>query len=254
MKSKRTITIACTITLAALLTGCGTLVPKQVEFFQDKVEKYPEPSPALREQMRQAVYRAHEKATEVVQVAVKEQASTNIVTPAKEVEKLTEAVSFSLGPPENPPMIGMVSEEIAYKLEKSVARLNTKIENFKADNNENIGKKIEGTGIVQIPYIWYIGGILAAVFLLFVVGKIALTVMAAANPAATIGLGVVNAAQSVVTKGFSQLIKGGENFKNWVNKEISDPALKDQVLAAFRATHQQAQDFDVQSTVRAVTS
>jgi hypothetical protein len=242
------------IILAVLLTGCGSMIPKKVEFFQDTVAKYPEPSPALREQMRQAVYRAHDKAAVTVRAAVAENASTNVIAPAKEVERLTESVSFSLGPPEDPPMRGVTSEAIAFKLERSVAKLNEKIEDFKTDNNVNTGKKIEGTGLVQISYVWYVGGILAAICLLFIAGKIALTLFAAANPAAAVGLGVVNVAQAVVTKGFSQLIKGGENFKNWVEKEVSDPAVKQKVLEAFRATHKQAQDFDVQSTVRAVTS
>lgn len=229
------------------------MVPKQVEFFQDKVQKFPEQSPALRELERQAIYRAHEKASETVQVAIAEKASTNVVKPAKEVEKLTEAVATVTGPPKKQPDTNVASEAIAIKLESSVAKFNEKVEEFKAENNENVGKKIEDTGLIKVGYIWWVGGVLAVVFVLWMVIKVALSALAASNPLASLGLNAVHAASGVVSKGFAQLVKGGEDFKSWVEKEVSDPAVKQKILDAFRITHMQAQDSDVQNTVQALT-
>jgi hypothetical protein len=243
------------ILLAALtLAGCGTLTPKKVELFQDTVQVFPEQSARLRELEREAIYRAVDKTSEVVQAAVSEGASTNITAPAKDAEVLTKAVAVSLGPPESPAPASMSAPKLAVKLESAVAEHNTKIEKFKVQNNENEGKKIEGTGWFQVSYVWWVGGILVTVFVLFSVGKILLTVASLANPGAAIGLGAVNVAQSVVTKGFSQLVKGGEDFKGWVSQEVADAGLKQKILDAFRAKHERAQDSDVQSTVRTITS
>lgn len=243
--------LICLIGVIAL-SGCGTLVPKQVEFFQDKVEKFPEPSPALREIQKQAVYRAMEVAAKTSEAANAENASTNVTVPAQETRVITEAVAVSMGPPLKPAVVS--TPVLATKLETAVAKQDAKVEEFKQENNANAGKKIEGTGLVKIPYLWWIGGIIGVGLVVFFVGKLALTAFATANPVAAVGLNVVNAAQSVVTKGFAQLVKGGEDFKGWVEKEVQDAGLQEKILAAFRTTHKQAQDSDVQGTIRAMTA
>lgn len=242
------------ILMSALLTGCSSLVPQKVEFFQDKVQKFPEQSAALVELERQAIYRARDKTAEVAQVAVIENASTNVVFPAKEAAKLTEAVAVSLGPPQYQPSDFVIgSTDLAVKLEGSVAKYDKKVAKFKSANDENTGKKIEGTGIFQIGYFYWVGGILAGLAIIFIVGKLLLTAASAANPGAAVGLGVLNVAQSVITKGFSQLVKGGEDFKAWVEKEITDPQTKQKILDAFQTAHIKAQDGDVQNVVTAIT-
>jgi hypothetical protein len=244
---KRTLTILTLVFLA----GCGTLVPKKVELFQDKVKTFPEPSPALREVQRQALHRAMESSEKVVRAAVAEGASTNVTVPAIETEQLTEAVSFSLGPPESPS--ALPAEKLVAKLESAVAKLNTKVEEFKSKNDENAGKKIEGTGLVQVSYFAWVGGILLAAMILFFLAKIFLTVLSAANPVASLGLLGVNATQATITKGLSQVIRGGETFKNWVGQEIEDSKLKQKILDAFQHAHLKSQDQDVQNTVMALT-
>lgn len=235
------------------LTGCGTLVPKRVEFFQDKVEPFPEQTAYAKELQRQLVQRLEQKTGEVVVAAVEEKASTNVVAPAKESHRLAVAEAVFVGPPVKPAPETVSSPVLAAKMETAVAKLDRKVEEFKKDNNENVGKKIEGTGLVSIPYFYWVGGILLVVVIVFFIGKLLLSAAAAANPGAAIGLNVVNAATSVISKGFSQLVKGGEDFKTWVEKEVQDAGLKQKILDAFQSTHMKAQDKDVQDTVRAVT-
>lgn len=236
---------------ATLLVGCSSVVPKKVEFFQDKVESYPSPKESTRQLEKQLVQRMHQKAAETVQAAVAENASTNVVTPAREVERLAAAEAVVVGPPETPATIA--SEALAVKLETAIAKFDTKVEAFKAANNENIGKAIEGTGVFQFSYIGWVGGILAVLFVLFFVGKLLLSVAALANPGAAVGLNVVNGLGAIAAKGFSQLVKGGEEFKSWVNKEVQDADLKERILDGFMSSQMKAQDSDVQNAVMSVT-
>lgn len=243
----------CILALWLLVSGCSTFIPKKVELFQDKVQPFPEQSPALIELERQAVYRAHDRIGEAIVAATVEGSSTNVVIPAKEAEKLTEAVATVIGPPKKPASDFTSSEVLAVRLETAVAKLNNQIRDFRIENNENAGKKIEGTGLIQVPYILWTGGTILFLMVLFFIGRLVLSVLAVANPTASVGLNMVNAAQAVVAKGFSQLVKGGEEFKKRIEKEIDDPALKQKILDAFRVEHQHAQDSDVQRTIETIT-
>jgi len=239
--------------LAVAVAGCSSLVPKRVEFFQDRVEKFPEQPTKLVELERQAIYRAHESAKETVVAAVAENASTNVVTPAKATEQLTEAVAVALGPPVSPASKTEPAERLAVKLETAVAKFERKVEDFKKDSDENVGKKIEGTGIIQVGYFYWVGGIVLALVVLFTLGKLALTVAATMNPGAAIGLNVLKGAGAIAAKGFAQVIKGGEEFKKWVGKEISDLGLRDKILNEFQSHQMKAQDEDVQNVVQVLT-
>jgi hypothetical protein len=240
--------------MAALsLTGCGTLIPKRVELFQDKVKEFPEHAEYAKELQRQLVQRLQARSTQTVQAALLSNAGPNVLVPAKEVQELARAEAAFVGPPEKRASETTSSGLLARKLETSVARFNQDIEDFRVNNNENAGKKIEGTGLIRVPYLLWIGGIAALLFVAYFVGKIMLSIAAVAHPGAALGLNVVNAASGVVTKGFSQLVKGGENFKDWIADEIQDVGLRQKILDAFRVKHEQAQDDEVQNTVRAIT-
>ena len=239
------------IFVLAFLTGCGSLLPKKVEFFQDKVKKFPEPSAKLVELERQAIYRASAATSDTVQSALLEGASTNVIAPAKDAKVLTEAVAVALGPPDSPSY--NPAPLLALNLESAVAKHDDQVASFKRTNDKDVGKKIEGTGFFQISYVYWVGGIFVVVVVVLVLGKLALTAASVANPGAAVGLNVVNAAEGVVSKGFTQLVKGGEDFKSWVGTEIADSGLKTKILNAFATAHQKAQDSDVQNTVAALT-
>jgi hypothetical protein len=249
---KKIFSALASVVLCLTLTGClGSLIPKRVEFGQDKVQAFPEESAAQKEVLKQAVQRAHARAVDTVDAALWEQSSTNIIAPAREVEKLTDAAAIAVGPPVKPSSID--SYDLATKLNTSVAKLDRKIEDFKKDNNENAGKKIEGTGFLSVPYFVWIGGIALILLVAFFIGKAALSAYAVVNPGAAIGLNVVNAGQAVLAKGFSQIVAGGEAFKDWVEKEVQDSGLKEKILHAFQSNQMKSQDQEVQNVVAAIT-
>jgi len=243
--------------LALALTGClGTLVPKKVELFQDKVKAFPEQSDKLRELERQAIYQSHEKATETVVAALKENASTNVVLPARDTAKLTQAAMVAAGPPEKLPKPDDVTNLVA-SVEQGVGKYNLKVEKFAKTSDENVGKKIEGTGLIQVPYFLWLGGAIVVAFIVYLALKAAKTALSGAalvNPGAAVGLGVLNVAQSVASKAVTQVVKGGEDFKDWVKKEFTgDQSLQNKILDAFKVAHQTNQDQDVQAVVTTLT-
>ncbi|WP_196301940.1 hypothetical protein, partial [Streptococcus pneumoniae] len=73
-----------------------------------------------------------------------------VILPAGETAILSEAVADSVGPPLKPS--NDPAPVLADKLSHTIAVLDKRLEQFKEDNNENAGKKIEGTGLLQIPY------------------------------------------------------------------------------------------------------
>jgi hypothetical protein len=176
-----------------------------------------------------------------------ENASTNIVSPAHEAAELTDALSSSVGAPASRPTES--SQALADELRKSVAKLDQKIDKFAASNDKMEGKKVEGTGLIQVPYLAWLGGAIILVLVFWHLAKTALTLASGANPGALVGVAGMNVVGSVVSKGFQQVVKGGEKFKEWIDKEIEDPALKQKVLDAFAVAHKKAQDEDVKTLV-----
>jgi hypothetical protein len=239
----------CLLLLAAsvFLTSCGTLLPKKVELFQDKVKKFPEISYAQKEVQRQAAQRAKEKASETLVAAVAEKASPFVISPATETVVLTDVVADVVGPPAKRPTIDTVA--LADEVRKTLATQAKKVDSFKEDSNENAGKKIEGTGLVQVPYFAWLGGVLVIVFVLWHLAKLALTAASAANPGALVGVGAMNVASSTASRGLVQIVNGGKRFVEWANKTVEDPALRQNILDAFVDSHKRAQDEDVKAVV-----
>jgi hypothetical protein len=237
------------LSLAALvfLTGCGTLIPKRVELFQDKVKKFPVATQAAKETQRQAAQRAKEKASETLVAAVAEKASPAVITPATETVVLTDAVADVVGPPAKRPTMDTVA--LADAVRKTLAVQVKKVDSFVEDSNENAGKKIEGTGLVQVPYLVWLGGVLIFLVVGWQVLKLVLTAASAANPGAMVGVGAMNVAGSTAAKGFSQLVTGGQKFLGKLESVIEDPALRQKVMDAFTTAHVKAQDKDVQAVV-----
>ena len=134
---------------SVLFTGCSSLIPKQVEFFQDKVERFPVAKSSEKEIQRQAAQKAAEQARETLKAALIDGSTVAVVKPADETVKLTDSVSRSLGPPVSPSKLP--ADELSQKLDHAVAKLNQRLDDFKADNDKNAGKKIEDTGLFKVP-------------------------------------------------------------------------------------------------------
>lgn len=233
-----------------LFTGCGSLIPKPVEFFQDKVHKVPVATQAQKELQREAAQKANERASDTLHAALVEGSSTNVVCPAVDAEKLTAVVAESVGAPAKP-TANLETDKLVADLRAQLAKLEKKMDAFAAENNKDAGKKIEGTGAISIPYFLYAGGIALLLIILWHLAKTALTVAAAANPGAAVGVGAMNVAGTLAGKGFTQVVNGGKDFLAWVDKEL-DPAVKQKVADAFVAAQKQAQDSDVKTVVKSL--
>lgn len=240
---------------ALLLTGCGTLFPKPVEFGQDKVQRFPVLKDSERETQRQAAHRAKEEAARTLQAALNEGSSPLVIEPAVATTRLTDSVSLSLGPPKSIP--NDTSEILARKLELAIAKLNYRIDEFRLDNDQNAGKKIEGTGWLSVPYFVWLGGFLLVGFLgLIVIGVAwtALKAFAMTNPPLALGVNAVQLGARGATALAGQLLKGGEKFKERVVQEIEDPALVERIKEIFRDEHEKAQSPENHQIVKHLTS
>ena len=228
-----------------LLSGCS-LIPKSVEFGQDKVKKFPAHPAAQLEAERQAVKLAAEKARQAELEATLDGSAAAV--PAGDAAELSEAVGRSIGPPASP-WTAEISA-LARKLDAQTAKYNALLLKFKSGNDENAGKKIEGTGFLQIPYFVYLGGVLAVGWIVWMVLKTVSNAAAAANPGVAVGLKVAQVGGKVLSRGFSQMLKGGQAFKERVEQEFDDSETKEKILGLFRTAHQTNQDSDVQTLIQ----
>lgn len=238
-----------------MISGCG-LIPKKVELFQDKVAKFPEPKASEKEIQRQTAQRAHDRAGETVKAAIATQADAAVIVPAVEAEVLTDAVSDSLGSPLHPASPDKTSEALATELRTAIAKLNSRIDNFKTDNNENAGKKIEGTGLFQVPYFVWLGGALVLAFIGVIVLGVLWTFLkmyAMSNPPVQLGVGAVQMGSNFLKRALSEVTAGGEKFKEELLKKVEDPALQDRVKELFRTEHLKAQSQDTQDLLKLMT-
>lgn len=243
--------------LALSLVGCS-IIPKRVELGQDKVEKFPVAKAREVEVQRQAAQRAAAKADETLQAAIKTDSAPEVVSPAAETKVLTESVSRSLGNPLSVAPIGVKSDALAAKLDTAGAKLNRRIDDFKDDNNKNIGHKIEGTGFLQVPYIVWLGGAVALFFVGLIIAGVlwtALKMYGLSNPPVALGVKAVQVGGAVAARSVGQLIKGGEKFKGWLKTEV--PEITDEARAKiedlFHSAHKESQDEQVQNVVKELT-
>lgn len=246
MKSWKTFLLAAVV--GVQVSGCSILMPKRVELFQDKVKAFPEAKASEKEIQRQTAWRAEEKAKETLSAALATDADQTVVTPASETADLTSAVALSVGPPGKPSV--KPSDELASDLRASIAKLNRRIDEFKIDNNENAGKKIEGTGFFQFGYFtmwfWILGALALVVVGIKIYGLV--------NPVVGLGLNTAGrVSTTLLRRGFQELSEGGEWFKQKIEQH-SEPALtKEEILELFRSMQGTAQSRDVQDLVKAIT-
>lgn len=252
MKTK----VASLLLVASLLFGGCSLIPKNVEFFQDKVHLVPEPKQSDKELQRQTAQRAEEKARETYGAAVQTAADPTVVVPAAETVLLTDAVSESVGPPVHPAAPDKATQDLVNELRTSIAKLNQRIDDFKKDNNENAGKKIEGTGFFQIPYFVYLGGFLVLGLIGFVILSVLwsfVKMAGMANPPVQLGVSAAQLSANFLKRSVSEMVKGGEEFKDRLLTEVNDPELQQKIKELFRIEHERAQSEDTQNFIRTLT-
>lgn len=231
-----------------LFTGCGSLIPKQVEFFQDKVKAVPVYSDSALELQKQAAARVA-KETEAAKVAaVQENASTNVVAPLTAANTVADSLSTSLGPPSK--AYTGPAPTLAAKLDHNTASLAEDIRDYAKETQKDVGKKIEGTGLIRVSYFVYIGGLLA----LGALAWFGIKVYGMFNPVVGTAAGAVGrVSSSVLSTGFSELVSGGQQFLQWVDSSNLESSAKDWITNTFLLAHQTAQSPATQQTVDKLT-
>jgi hypothetical protein len=231
------------------------LMPKQVELFQDKVQQFPRPDDDFREVQKQAAAELKDELNAIEKNLLAEGSSPDEVRPVSEAASLADALSTSLGPPlktfnrlksadawAGRPLLGL-----SKALDRETAKYIDDVGDFAEKNDENAGKKIEGTGLIQIGYF-------SMLFVLFIFGFFAwvgLKVLGTLNPPVAIGTKVATLPVKLAARALGQVVKGGEAFKNELKKKATWSA--DEVATLFREKQERAQDEESQSTIRELT-
>lgn len=237
--------------LVGLLSGCSTFIPKKVELGQDKVQKFPEKKSSEREVQRQAADRAARESLDLLITLLKGDVPTNVVDKAEGVARITDSVSDSLGPPLSPNSES--SMNLVNRLNRATAKLDERVIDFKDDNNENAGKKIEGTGWFQVSYVAWVGG---ALFLLVVgvaIMKVVMQVLSAMNPGVALGTRAAALGGKALSTAFSQVVKGGQDFKKSLGTIVNDESLRQKIVDLFTSSHKKAQDETTKQVVNHLT-
>lgn len=241
---KRLLTV---LPLILLLTGCGSLIPHQVEFFQRKVHVVPTYSPAVIETQKEAAKEIDNKLQAALDAALSEHSSSNVVTPLQDAKTVSSALSTSLGPPKYQPSTAPTApQDIATTLTKDRAKLDVAIADYAKTTDKDAGKKIDGTGLIHMSYFTYIGCILLFGVLIW----FAIRLYGLFNPVVGTAAGVVGrVSSSVVSTGFGELVSGGQQFLQWVENSSLETDVKNWVTNAFSLAHQTAQSPATQAVV-----
>ena len=260
--------------MSLFLAGCS-LIPKKVEYFQDKVQKYPTRTEYHEEKLKQVVALANEESLKTVEAAREANSPISVQQPAENTHNLVSIASSDLGPPEDPVHLKDISKistndtsaiwseakaqtkainKLADALSAQNARFESRLKEFAEDNDKNAGKKIEDTGLIKIGYFTQIALIVGLLF----VGSIVIKVIGVLNPSVGVGTKVLSGGIAgvfgIAKKGFSELIEAGENFKKKVDEEIEDPELADKIKKLFKQAHLEKQSRDTQDAVKQLTN
>lgn len=242
--------VALAAVLLGLATGCS-LWPKPVELGQRKVEPVPAKNGKAHEADRQAAEYVARKVSEAADAAHATEAPAVVMEPIADARVVASSLRLSLGPPDakwDGPSVAL-----ADRMDRMEARLNHRIDAYREKTAPLVGKKIEGTGWAQVPYFLWVGGVALLAWL----GWHAVRLFGMLYPPVGAGVAGLQAAGrvpvAVVSKGFEQLVKGGEEFKQALKQSGLEADVRDHVLDLFRRHQMQAQDTAVQDVVRSVT-
>jgi len=138
------------------------------------------------------------------------------------------------------------ARKLAASLTLQSAKYAARVADYKADIEPLEGKKVEGTGWLQIPYFLWIGLLVGGVWIAFHAAKAATAIAGVANPAVGLASGALsglgNLTGSAVGKMFRQVVAGGESFRAAVAKLDIDAKLKATLDEMFVTHHKVAQD------------
>jgi len=234
--------LAVSLFAAALLagaTGCGTLIPKKVELFQKKVQALPGKERRLLEHERQAAELTERRADSALRAATSGNAVASIL-PLQDARAVADALSLSLGPPSDP--WDGTAADLAAKLSHERSGYDRNIDSYRDDVQPLEGKKIEGTGLIQVSYFVWVGGIALVLLVVYFVARVLMQALAMSNPGVSVGLNALQMGGAAASRMLAQVLKGGKLFKKDVDALALDPDVKAKVLDMFSRAHDTAQD------------
>ncbi len=241
--------IALSVLLAtSLLSGCA-LIPKRVEFGQKKVQAVPDWSYEDKEHLRQAAQLEVTELKQAQYAAGIAKADASTIALIATASDISDAIADEVGPPKarwlKEPSV-LIDE-----LNHDHAVLNVKLAKYAATVQPEVGKKIEGTGWFSVSYFTYVGGVLMLIALAWG----ALKVYGTMNPAVGLGVNMVGkVASKVLSNGFSELVAGGEAFKQYVEASPLTADVKAYVKSLFVQAHTSNQSIDTQDIVDQLTN
>lgn len=252
MKNKLLL-LASAALLTITLAGCGSLLPKKVEFGQRKVQAVPELPDKAVDHQRQAAEYVAAKTEETKDAALATDADKSVLVPAVQAATVASVLSESLGPPLlafKPRVETNSAPELATILRTDQAKLNKAVAKYSNTVEKDVGKKIEGTGWLQVGYFSYLIGI--GVLVLLAYGAVKIYGMI--NPGVGLGVNAVTGvAGAAIHKGFSELVAGGEAFVQYVKNSPLTADTKAYVQSLFVQAHTSNQSPDTQKIVNQLT-
>lgn len=233
-----------------LCAGCS-LLPKPVELGAKKVKPVPEASVADQEVFKQAADLASRKAEQTVLAATLEGSSSTVLVPAKETAGLTRSVALSVGPPEA--QWKATADALSARLDAISGRLDRRVEEYRRKIEPMVGKTIEGTGWLQVPYLVWVGG-------MFVLGLVVWTgikILGVAYPPVGAGACLVasagRASGAVLSKAVGQVVAGGKAFTKALDQSGLEASVVARVKTMFESAQDGAQDANVKVLIKPLT-
>lgn len=245
------LTLAAVASVALLLgPGCG-LIPKPVEIGQTKVRAVPGKTDRQIEVEKQAALYVAQQADQARDAALRESASTNVVRPLSEARDAAFGLSYSLGAPARP--WDDSAADLVRRLNAMESKLDRALDRYRDRVAPDVGKKIEGTGVLQIPYFLWLAIVAGGLFLLWTGIKI----VGAVYPAVGLGVRGLSAAGHIgsrtAVKALEQVVRGGEAFKQALDRSDLDDRAKQAVRDLLRRHQMVSQDEEVQVLVQNMT-
>lgn len=235
-------------------SGCQ-LVPKTVEFFQDKVKPVPIKTEKAKEFERQAAKYLEEKINTAHEEAVRADVTNSVVEPLTDAKIVASPLSESLGPPITP--WSSTSTNLALQIEKTLAKFNTQLEKYREIVKPNEGKAIEGTGLLQIPYFVWLTVVIGGFFFLYILIKSvlqALMISSGAGIPLSIGLKSISGiASKNIKQGFVQVVQGLERTKEFIKQSSQSTFTKEEVLELIRNEQMKSQNVEIQKIIKELT-
>lgn len=238
----RTLIILCSL----FLVGC---LPNK-EFGRKSVPKLPEKvTPRFQETQKEGLTYVKYKLDDVWTYSLTNDVSTNLAADIYATKRVVDALCLQVGPPRYE-FKGNFTNLIR-NIVGTVSEYDRQMDTFERKLEPLEGKKVEGSGWLSISYWTYYLIMAVVLVVLYITIKILLTIFA---PEVAVGLNSAGRMTSgMLSKAFSQLVAGGEAFKENLDKITDNRELQEKIKHTFRTSQMAEQDKQVQNIVRTLT-